>query len=329
MTNLNMDTRWSLNGLRTVILENQFLRITILPELGARIYQIIYKPQDANLLWTNPRIQPARANFGSRYDDAWCGGWDELFPNCEVAAVNGEVFPDHGEIWSTEWDFETTRNAESISARFHCSTRISGASIEKTITLQPNMRQFQVNYLLRNNLPTSMPMLWNLHVAMAVSEHHRLEFPDMNVHLDPSFLGSLVGAPTEFQWPTVKIGKESVDLARVPPRVENRVHFCYGADLAGGWWGVSDYESGLAYGLTFDRAIFNSLWLFGSFGGWRNLNVAVIEPSTGYPSKLEEAIQAKTCYQLEPGQELTTSVQFTVAENISQIRAIASDGEMQ
>jgi hypothetical protein len=326
MPNLNLDTRWRLNGLRTVILENRFLRIAILPELGARIYELIYKPHDVNLLWTNPRITPARANFGSRYDDVWCGGWDELFPNCEAAVVNGEVFPDHGEIWSTEWDFETTQSAESISARFHCSTRISDASIEKTITLQPNMRQFQINYLLRNNLPTSMSFLWNLHIAMAVSEHHRLEFPHMKVHLEPSFPGSLIGAPPEFQWPSVKIGKESVDLARVPPLVKRCLHFFYGADLSAGWWGISDLESGLVCGLAFDRSIFSSLWLFGSFGGWRNLNVAVIEPSTGYPFKLEEAIRAKTCCQLEPSQELTTSVKFTVAENISQIRAMASDG---
>jgi hypothetical protein len=327
MSMLNLDTRWHLNGLRTVILENRFLRITILPELGARIYELIYKPHDVSLLWTNPRIPPARANFGSRYDDVWCGGWDELFPNCEAAAVNGEVFPDHGEIWSTEWDFETAQNSESVSARFHCRTRISDALIEKTITLQPNTKQFQINYLLRNNLPTAMPFLWNLHVGMAVTERHRLCFPDMKVRLEPSYLGSLIGAPNEFQWPAVKVGKEDVDLSCVPPPANRSVHFLYGVDLSAGWWGISNLDSGLACGLAFDRLIFSSLWLFGAFGGWRNLNVAVIEPSTGYPFKLEEAIQSKTCYQLEPGRELRTSVLFTVAENVSKIRAITPDGK--
>jgi hypothetical protein len=328
LPNLNLDIRWQLDGLRTVIFENQFLRITILPELGARIYQLIYKPPDVNLLWTNPRIPPTRVNFASRYDDIWCGGWDELFPNCEAAVVNGEVFPDHGEICSAEWDFETMQNTESILARFRGTTRISGALIEKTITLHPNMRQFQINYLLHNNLPTVTPILWNLHVAMAVSEHHRLEFPDMKARLESKFLGSLVGAPNEFQWSTVKIGEESVDLARVPPLTERRVHFCYGVHLAGGWCGITNHESGLACGLSFDPSVLRSLWLFGSFGGWRNLNVAVIEPSTGYPFRLEEAIQAGTCYQLEPDYELRTSVLFTVAENVSQIRGVTSDGRI-
>lgn len=326
MSYLKLDTRWRLDGLRTVILENQYLRITILPQLGARIYELIYKPHDVNLLWTNPRIPPARVNFGGRYDDVWCGGWDELFPNCEAAVVNGEVFPDHGEIWSVEWDFEATRSSESVSARFYCRTRISDALIEKTITLQPDMRQFQISYLLRNNLPDPMPILWNLHMAMAISERHRLCFPQMRARLEPSYPGSLTGAPREFQWPTVEIGKEKVDLARVPPSAQRRMHFLYGIDLSGGWWGISNAESGLACGLTFDRSIFSSLWLFGSFGGWRNLNVAVIEPSTGYPFKLEEAIRAKTCFQLEPGRDLATSMVFTVAEGASQIRGITPEG---
>ena len=49
-------TDWSYRGLDTVVLENRMLRVVILPQAGGKIWQITYKPLDADLLWNNPRI---------------------------------------------------------------------------------------------------------------------------------------------------------------------------------------------------------------------------------------------------------------------------------
>ena len=101
---VSVTTAWSYRGLRTVVLENRLLRLVVLPEAGAKIWQITYKPYDADLLWNNPRIAPARLPGNSRYDDVWSGGWDELFPNDEIALIEGESYPDHGELWTGEWE---------------------------------------------------------------------------------------------------------------------------------------------------------------------------------------------------------------------------------
>ena len=103
---LIVNSDWSYRGLRTIVLENRLLRVIILPEAGAKIWQITYKPFDTNLLWNNPRIAPARLPANSRYDDVWSGGWDELFPNDEIALIEGEAYPDHGELWTGEWSAE-------------------------------------------------------------------------------------------------------------------------------------------------------------------------------------------------------------------------------
>ena len=58
MPELNITSDWTYRGLNTVIFENRFLRVVILPQLGGKIWQITYKPHDANLLWNNPRIAP-------------------------------------------------------------------------------------------------------------------------------------------------------------------------------------------------------------------------------------------------------------------------------
>jgi hypothetical protein len=326
MNGVSVGTRWQLDGLRTVILENQLLRVVVLPGLGARIYQLIYKPHDADLIWTHPRIQPANVPFGARYDDVWCGGWDETFPNSEPGFINGEFYPDHGELCFSEWKFELEQNGERASSRFWCRTRISDVYFEKTFTLRADEARVEAIYLLRNESGTVLPSLWNLHAPLVVSEHHRLEFPPMKIRREPSCGKTLEGAPLEFDWPRVEGPNGPFELSRIPPVWERQLYLLYGFDLAEGWCGVTNTKSGLACGFAFDKSIFSSCWVFASFGGWRNLNVAVLEPSTGHPCKVEEAIEAGRCLQVKPGQELQSRVAFSVAEHMTGIQSITPEG---
>jgi hypothetical protein len=43
-----------LNGIRAVVLENEKLRITILVDKGADIYEFLYKPLDIDFMWRSP-----------------------------------------------------------------------------------------------------------------------------------------------------------------------------------------------------------------------------------------------------------------------------------
>ncbi len=120
----------------------------------------------------------------------------------------------------------------------------------------------------------------------------------------------------------------TVDLRKIPSPSEKRLHFFYGYELSEGWCGLTNTQTGLACGVAFDRKIFHSCWLFGSFGGWRNLNVAVMEPSTGFPYEVAQAVRNGTCTQFAPGEEIRTAVVLSVAENISRIQSITAEGEI-
>ncbi len=93
MGQLRLNTDWSYRGLRVITLENDLLRLQILPEAGAKIWQITHLPHGADLLWNNPRIPPARHTIHTRYDDVWSGGWDELFPNDPETTIGEERYP--------------------------------------------------------------------------------------------------------------------------------------------------------------------------------------------------------------------------------------------
>ena len=51
-----------LGSLDTLDLETRDWRIRIFPEIGAKIYDLIWKASARNFLWHNPRIAPG-ANF--------------------------------------------------------------------------------------------------------------------------------------------------------------------------------------------------------------------------------------------------------------------------
>ena len=72
-----------LGSLTTLDLENRWLKVRLLPDLGAKIYDVIWKPTGRNFLWHNPRIAPQPYPIEADFDNYWCGGWDDAFPTCD------------------------------------------------------------------------------------------------------------------------------------------------------------------------------------------------------------------------------------------------------
>jgi galactose mutarotase-like enzyme len=325
---VSVNTDWSYRGLRAVVLENRSLRVIILPEAGAKILQITYKPFDADLLWNNPRIAPARLPGNSRYDDVWSGGWDELFPNDEVALIEGESYPDHGELWTGDWSAEPFSHADEAGVRLRYITPISSVEVDKTIRLRQGEARLEVHYRFTNRGRTALPFLWKLHPAMAVSPQHRIDFPPMRVVLEPAFPGTLAGASQLSDWPSIRMVAGDVDLRRVTPEDARQLYFFYGTQMQGNWCALTNSATGLSCGLQFDPKVFPYCWLFATYGGWRSYNVAVLEPCTGYPLNFETMKAAGRHRILGPGETLQTNVQFLVQEGLRSVRSVDAAGKM-
>jgi galactose mutarotase-like enzyme len=326
MLPVQVTSDWSYRGLSTIILENRLLRVVFLPELGGKIWQITYKPQDTNLLWNNPRIFPARLPMNSRYDDVWCGGWDELFPNDEVATIAGESYPDHGELWTGSWQARPFEKPGEVGVELSFITPISSIKIEKTVTLRADQSLIRFQHKFTNLGVAPFPFLWKLHPAFAVSPDHRVDFPSMQVVLEPVFSGTLTGVSSPFAWPTAQLNEKQIDLRRIPGVDQPRLYFFYGTEMKDSWCALTNTKTGLSCGLYFDPKVFNSAWLFASYGGWRNYQVAVLEPCTGYPLNFEAMRAAGRARTLAPQTSFTTEVLFSVQENIAAVGKINSDG---
>jgi hypothetical protein len=318
----------TLHGLHAIHLENGLLRLTVLPGAGGKLWQIVYKPFGAQLLWHHPRVLPALHAAGTLFDDVWSGGWDEIFPNDEAGCIHGKPLPDHGELWAANWYAEAFNGADAVGVHLRCATPVSRFQVEKTILLRPEQSVFETCYRFTNRNPVAWPFLWKLHPAFAISPHHRIDFPQMTVVREPMFPGTLGAAPRRFPWPYAPIGNSPLDLREVPELSSGALHFFYGTKMAEGWCGITDRARGLACALRFDLGVLSGCTFFASYGGWRGLQVAVPEPATGYPFQIEKIIDAGRARWLAPGESLETSVLFAVQEGFTSIGEVDPAGRI-
>lgn len=93
----------------TVILENGYLRVTILPDYGGRVLSIVHKPTDTELLYQNPVGAPYLMYEGIFYYDylVILGGIFPSFPE-----------PEHGKYWNQPYAFEVvSETPEAVTVR--------------------------------------------------------------------------------------------------------------------------------------------------------------------------------------------------------------------
>jgi hypothetical protein len=68
------------------------------------------------------------------------------------------------------------------------------------------------------------------------------------------------------------------------------------------------------------------VWFCLVYGGWRGYYQALVEPWTGYPSPLDEAVRAGQARVLEPGQTQSTEVTAVIYDGVEQVTRLSPDG---
>ena len=85
------------------VLENEYLKVTLLPEFGGRVLSLIYKPTGHEQLYQNPVGTPYLIDTGTFYHD-WLMIYGGIFPTFPE--------PEHGKAWFLPWDFEVIEETE-------------------------------------------------------------------------------------------------------------------------------------------------------------------------------------------------------------------------
>lgn len=287
-------------------LANEHIEIDVLPELGGKIWNLTRKSTGTQWIWHNPKVPPKAAARDASYDDNWAGGWEELFPNDSLGRFDGRDLPDHGEWWNSVWTWDASPDGRSCRMTLDCTS--IKARCEKTIRIGEGA-EVTVAYRIENRENEKIRFLFKQHLAVAVTPDHVIELPGGTVlQVDPGFSTRMTG-PGPYPWPDVPgPSGRTEDLSVLPPPEDRHREFVYVNDLPEGWCGVKNTRTGERIRMHFPRDVFPSTWLFMSFGGWRDLYTAVLEPCTNHPKDIASAAEKGFCATLEPGAALTCEV---------------------
>ena len=58
---------WTYRGLKTVVMENELLRISLIADKGADMFELVHKPSDTDFMWRTPWSVRNQALVGAVY----------------------------------------------------------------------------------------------------------------------------------------------------------------------------------------------------------------------------------------------------------------------
>lgn len=294
------------NGFEAVTLQNERLKVSILPSIGGKIHEFVDLATDRDLLFHHPRVEVRLPVFGANVDNWWSGGIDDCVPTGHPCVVNGEELPFLGEVWSLPW---TVENRSASSVTLSRTGVITPLLLRKTVALEPGSDSMVIEYELSNIGLEPFDYLWGIHPAFPLGKNTRIVVPAATVRygdgkdtsntLSKTFMS---GAETA-AWPLTAISEFGPDASM-------SWHHAYLSDLSEGTFAVIDEADGSGVEVTFPHDVFPYVHVWVVDGGWRSIRVAVVEPWTGAPARLDQAIEQGSANSLTPGNSVSAQLKF-------------------
>jgi hypothetical protein len=310
---LSVNPAGNVHGAKAVLLESDWLGASVLPEVGAKTYDLLWKPAGRHILWHNPRIVPQAYPIDGNFDNYWCGGWDDAFPTCDPCEYRGEQYPGLGELRSVKWQVEDSEaGSERVFVKLFAFGPISPVRAEKTITLLADFPVLRMRYEITNLGPQSLEFSWGTHPALEANDQLILRIPAKTGIVGQS-TDARLGAPGQrYAWPRLETPAGVTDISHVQGIDAKIACGHYACDLEEGWYAVEDVRTGDGFLLKFPLEQCPYLWMWLVYGGWRGYHHIIIEPWTSYPNKLSEAVQHGTHRTLLSGERFAVEVAATV-----------------
>jgi hypothetical protein len=314
-------------GLEAIALDNEALRITVLPELGAKVHELVDKVTGRELFWHNPRTPPRRAPYGAHFDDWWSGGWDEIFPTGDRALLHDELLPYMGEMWSVPWtatvEADVAAGEAAVTTIGHAT--MAPARMERRLSIRGDEPVVRADYRIVNLDVRPLPFIWGIHPVFAVGPGHRIDHPGRTMLVGVSSDPSMGAVGRTYDWPRLPDPSARGgwrDARVVRPRTDAVFGGHWAADLPDGWLALTDTDARRGVAIVFPTDVFRHAWLWQVYGGWRGHHHVALEPWTSHPMQLEEAVAAGRARSLEPGEELTAQVSFVLFGGLDGVTSV-------
>jgi galactose mutarotase-like enzyme len=329
-------------GHRTIFLENELIRVGVLLDKGADIFQFQYKPTDTDFLWRSSqglirpdRFTTTRASSAGSFLDFYHGG-------CGPVDYAGAELGLHGEVTHLGWECDILEDCpERISIRLSVNCIRTPLHLERTMTLEQGAPHLLIEETLENLSPEQIDFMWGHHPAFGapfLQDGVRLFIPagKGKAH-DPKFTASSVLEPgMEFDWPIAPaIDGSSVDLSTTKGPDGGFAELIYLSELREAWYALLNPKTGVGFGLAWDKKVMPYLWFWLVYGRapgypwWDNAYVIALEPWTSIPNNLNIALESGTQAILKGGEKITFSCTATAFAGLKEVKRIGINGEVE
>lgn len=289
----------NLNGMKTIFMENEFLKIGILAGRGSDIFQFEYKPVGIDLMLRLDKdiINPNRVfsqirSTGSQFEDYYYGGWQEILPNSAPINYRGAELGQHGEVSLIPWDYEILNRSENeVSVKLWTRPLRFPILIEKTLTLKKGSSKLIIDEKLTNESDTSLHLMWGHHIAFGLpflSQGATIDTNATKFLAEASMPEQRLFKPGEIQdWPHVKdIQNNTIDAQNILKSDSDKF-----SDLAY----LSQFNEDayytintdiMSFSIHWDKSVFKSLWYWQErfatqdFPWWGKTYAIALEPWT-------------------------------------------------
>lgn len=298
-----------------IVLENDFLRVKILPSHGAKIASIYYKQSDYEALVQNPHHKFKYSDYEQIFTMGEMAGADDMLPTVtECQYINDEYYnssiPDHGEVWALPWKYNILKNSIEMAV----SGVVMPYTLEKSMTLQDD--NIHVEYSVVNNGKMKMDFIWALHPLFKATEGMEIVFPETVKEIINVFNANKVmgGFGEIYSWPEftdINGNKRNISIV---PKPDNTCMKFYAVGTHEGYCALKNFEDNIMIELKYPSQIVNYLGVWTDYLGFKEhplYNVA-LEPCIGGYDSLEYAQHNKSCATLSAGEKLDWYIDINI-----------------
>lgn len=340
-----ISTEYTYRGMRVAFMENDLLRVGVLLDKGADVFTFVYKPLDLDFMWQSPieMREPFVATSAlpeGAFHDYFYGGWQEVLPSAGWASEPylGTYQGLHGEVSLLPFDAQVVEDRhDRVGLRVTTRTYRSPLKLEREMWLELGKPALKIKERLTNESPEEFAIMWGHHPAFGtpfLDENCFVQTPASKVEVLEFHPNGLWEPGDGYDFPLVKNTRtgELEDITKVRSMETRSVDVVFFKDLERGWYGLTNPELGVGFGMAWDKELFKYLWMWQVYGGhndypWygRTYNCA-LEPFTSYPpAGINNAIDNGTA-RIMQGAEVIETEFVALAYEAQGIVGIDRDG---
>jgi hypothetical protein len=323
----------SIYGFRSLVMENELLRVTMIIDKGCEIIEFNYKREDLDFVWRTPprglkslKYFVKDLNSDLTLTDYYLGGWYDTFPSSSAGGkyIN-TTLPIYGEVCYMPWEYEVVKDdLDEIAIRTYCQTIRSPFYFQKIFRLLCNDPTLYIETALENISREKIYFTLAYHPNFGkafIDDEIEVDLKGCELGVNYAEKNNRFKLGQKGKWPLLKSkeGKD-IDLSIFPGPDSGINEVISLNNMEEGRVTLKNRNRAVDINITWDLEIYRHalLWMvrYGDTGYPRYglTNVLCVMPRTVKALDPAEVMRQKDLIYIKPGNTINTWMNFRVKD---------------